>query len=178
MKISNFSDEFNDVKVVDGIYFNDERGSLKKVMYGDKLKSLIDPICEVIISTSKKNVIRGLHFQNPPHDISKLVTCVKGEIVDCFLDIRRNSKNYGKFETISLKHDDKKAVLIPKGFAHGFSVISDEAMVVYLQSGDFNEEHDTAINPISLGIDWKVKNYILSDKDKDAIPFKEFDSLF
>ena len=75
MKISNFSDEFNDVKVVDGIYFNDERGSLKKVMYGDKLKSLIDPICEVIISTSKKNVIRGLHFQNPTRYIKTCYLC-------------------------------------------------------------------------------------------------------
>ena len=177
MKVSSFSDEFNDVKVIEGIYFDDERGSLKKVMYGDNLKSLIDPICEVIVSTSKRMLL-GTAFSKPPHDISKFVTCVKGEIVDCFLDIRRNSKNYGKFETISLKHDDKKAVLIPKGFAHGFSVISDEAMVVYLQSGDFNEEHDMAINPISLGIDWKVKNYTLSDRDKDAIPFKEFDSLF
>lgn len=178
MKISSFSDEFNDVKVIEGIYFDDERGSLKKVMYGDNLKSLIDPICEVIVSTSKKNVVRGLHFQNPPHDISKLVTCVKGEVVDCFLDIRKNSINYGKFRTINLKQDDKKAVLIPKGFAHGFSVISEEAVLVYLQSGKFNEENDMTINPLSLGIDWKVENYILSDKDKEASPFEEFNSLF
>lgn len=178
MKVVNFSDKFSDIKLTEGVFFQDERGALKKVMYGEALKDLINPISEVIISTSKKNVIRGLHFQNPPHEVTKLVTCVSGKILDCFLDIRKDSTTYGSYSSIYLEEDDNKAILIPKGFAHGFSVISNEATVVYLQSGHFSEKHDKSINPLSLNIDWKVIDCKLSDKDKNAVPFDEFKSLF
>jgi len=178
MKVVNFSDKFPDIKLTEGVFFKDERGALKKAMYGEALKDLIDPISEVIVSTSQKNVIRGLHFQEPPHEVTKLVTCVSGKILDCFLDIRKESPTYGLYSSIYLEEDDKKAILIPKGFAHGFSVISNEAIVVYLQSGHFSEKHDKAINPLSLNIDWKVNDYNLSDKDKNAVPFAEFKTLF
>ncbi len=178
MKVTNFSNDFPDIKLTEGVFFTDKRGSLKKVMYGDTLKNLIDPIIEVIVSTSIKNVVRGLHFQNPPHEVSKLITCIRGEILDCFLDIRSESSTYGKYGTIRLNQNDRKAVLIPEGFAHGFSVLSEEATVVYLQSGNFSEEHDKVINPLSLNIDWKVKNHNLSDKDLNGVIFDEFRTLF
>jgi len=178
MKVVSFSDQFPDIKITEGVFFKDERGSLKKVMFGEALKDLIDPVSEVIVSNSKKNVIRGLHFQDPPHEVTKLVTCVSGKILDCFLDIRKKSPTYGLYSSVYLEEDDKKAILIPKGFAHGYSVISDEAIVVYLQSGHFSEKHDQAINPLSLNIDWKVNDYNLSYKDKNAVPFDEFETLF
>ena len=97
MKLESFSDEFDKVKLASGVNFKDQRGMLKKTMYGDELNSLINPIKEVITSTSKKNVIRGLHYQKEPQQIKKFVTCVYGEIIDTFVNIDTRSKNYKKF---------------------------------------------------------------------------------
>ena len=140
MKLESFSDEFDKVKLASGVNFKDQRGMLKKTMYGDELSSLINPIKEVITSTSKKNVIRGLHYQKEPQQIKK-------------------------FGQIKLSAEDDKAILIPEYFAHGYSVISDIAIVVYLQSDNYNPELDSGFNPLSLGIDWKVKSPIISEKD-------------
>ena len=159
MKLESFSDEFDKVKLASGVNFKDQRGMLKKTMYGDELNSLINPIKEVITSTSKKNVIRGLHYQKEPQQIKKFVTCVYGVNIDT------RSENYKKFGQIKLSAEDDKAILIPEYFAHGYSVISDIAIVVYLQSDNYNPELDSGFNPLSLGIDWKVKSPIISEKD-------------
>tara|TARA_Y100000389_G_scaffold33875_1_gene28832 strand:+ start:2611 stop:3147 length:537 start_codon:yes stop_codon:yes gene_type:complete len=178
MEIKKFSNDFKDVKIAHGINFEDERGSLKKTMYGDSLETIISPIKEVLCSTSKKNVIRGLHFQNPPYAVDKLVTCVKGQILDVFLDLRKESDNFGKYDSLELTGEDKKSVLIPKGFAHGYSTLSDEAIIVYLQSDNYNAEFDDSIDPLSLNISWKVSSPILSEKDKNSINFEDFNSKF
>ena len=102
MDIEYFSENFKDIKITHGVNFEDERGSLKKTMYGDQLETIISPIKEVLCSTSKRNVIRGLHFQNPPYAVDKLVTCVKGEILDVFLDLRKSSKSFGKYCSLKL----------------------------------------------------------------------------
>ena len=177
MEISQHSNTFKDIKITHGVNFHDERGSLKKTMYSDNLEDLISPIKEVLCSTSKKNVIRGLHFQKSPYEVDKLVTCIKGEILDVFVDIRKESNNFGKFGSINLNEDDKKAILIPKGYAHGYSTLSEEAIIVYLQSGNFNEDFDESINPLSLSIDWKVVSPIISKKDKNSIKFEDFKEL-
>ena len=132
---------------------------------------------EVLCTTSKKNVIRGLHFQEQPHEISKFVTCVKGKILDVFVDLRKDSKNFGKFGSKILNESDKLALFVPEGFAHGFSTLSDESIVVYLQSGDFNLNYDRSINPLSLDVDWHVEKPIISDKDKNAINFVDYANL-
>ena len=165
MKIESFSKEFDKVKLAYGVNFTDQRGILKKTMYGDELSSLINPIKEVITSTSKKNVIRGLHYQKEPKQVKKFVTCVYGEIIDTFVNIDTKSENYKKFGQIKLNAEDDKAILIPEYFAHGYSVISDIAIVVYLQSENYNPEFDSGYHPLSLGIDWKVKTPIISEKD-------------
>lgn len=165
MKLESFSDEFDKVKLASGVNFKDQRGILKKTMYGDELSSLINPIKEVITSTSKKNVIRGLHYQKEPKQIKKFVTCVYGEIIDTFVNIDTRSENYKKFGQIKLSAEDDKAILIPEYFAHGYSVISDIAIIVYLQSDNYDPELDSGFNPLSLGIDWKVKSPIISEKD-------------
>ena len=167
MKIKNYSNTFTDIKIVSGINFKDNRGILKKTMYGDELNNLINPIKEVINSTSKKNVIRGLHYQKKPFQLKKFVTCVYGEILDTFVNIDMNSKNYKSYGQIKLNADDKKAILIPEGYAHGYSVLSEFAVVTYLQSDNYNEEHDSGYNPMSLGIDWSVNNPIISTKDSN-----------
>ena len=96
MKLNIFSEQFKEVINAEGIFFEDERGFLKKTMFGDQLSEVMESIKEVICSSSNKDVVRGLHFQKEPNEIEKFVTCIRGEIIDIFLDIRKDSKNYGK----------------------------------------------------------------------------------
>jgi dTDP-4-dehydrorhamnose 3,5-epimerase-like enzyme len=98
--------------------------------------------------------------------------------MDVFLDLRSESDTYGEFESIKLKEDDSLALLIPEGFAHGYSTLSNEAILIYLQSGNYNYKYDESINPLSLGIDWQVDNPIISEKDKASENFKRFKSKF
>jgi dTDP-4-dehydrorhamnose 3,5-epimerase len=178
VKTKAFSNEFNEVIVSEGVNLFDERGQFKKTIYGKKILEMMGRVNELLCIKSNKNVIRGLHFQDPPEAISKFITCIDGKILDVFLDIRTNSNTYGKYGNIVLEETDNKGLFIPKGFAHGYSVLSDTATVVYLQSGDFSPEHDGSINPLSLDIDWKVENPLLSEKDISATVFKEFKSNF
>ena len=174
MKLNSYSEKFKEVKIAEGIFFEDERGFLKKTMFGDELSNTMEAIKEVICSSSNKDVVRGLHFQKKPNEIEKFVTCIKGRIIDVFLDIRKGSDNYGQYGMVELSESDNKAIFIPKGFAHGYGVLSEVATVIYLQSGNYNEESDYSINPLSLEIDWKIKNPIISEKDKTADNFKDF----
>ncbi len=178
MKTKIFSPEFNEVIISEGVNFSDERGVFKKTIYGKKVEEIMGQISELLCVRSNKNVIRGLHFQNPPAAVSKFITCIEGKILDVFLDIRKNSNTYGSLGSIVLEDCDSKGLFVPKGFAHGYSVLSDYATVVYLQSGDYSPEHDDSINPLSVDVDWKVEEPILSEKDMSAFKFKEFKSNF
>ena len=178
MTINAFSKEFNDVKLIKGKNIKDARGIFKKTIYGDNLKNLMPNPCEQLNSTSKKNVIRGLHYQRPPFQVSKFITCIHGEIIDVFLNIKKDSPYYGFYDSVKLSEDDDLAIFIPEGYAHGFSVTSDIAVVSYLQSGDYNENYDMAINPFSINVDWKIKNPIVSEKDLNAVKFKNLKSEF
>ncbi len=169
MKIESFSNDFNDVKIASGVYFEDNRGSLKKTMYGDELNKIME-IKEVIMSSSHKNVIRGLHYQSEPYEIKKFVSCVYGEILDVFVNVNKKSEQYKSYSSLNLKGDDDKALLIPHGYAHGYSVLSEFAIVVYLQSENYVPESEINFHPLSLSIDWQVVNPIISDKDSTA-PF-------
>lgn len=173
MKVENFSNKLPDVKICSGINFSDERGTLKKTIYGDKINSLIPEIKEVICTTSKKNVIRGLHYQQTPFEIKKFITCIQGEILDVFVDIRKESPTYGVYGVKKLNQNDSLSILIPEGFAHGYSTLSESSVVVYLQSGNFNSRFDRAINPLSLNIDWQIEHPKVSEKDLSAIKFEE-----
>lgn len=174
MKVKNYSRILKDIKIAEGIFFEDLRGSLKKTMYSDLLFDYMGSISEVICTTSKANVVRGLHYQREPHQLKKFVTCVSGEILDVFLDIRKDSPTFGQFGTIKLNSKDNYAVLIPEGFAHGYSTLSENSIVVYLQSGNFNKNSDRSINPLSLNINWLVENPIISEKDKNSISFESY----
>tara|TARA_Y100000992_G_C21253781_1_gene487367 strand:- start:1036 stop:1560 length:525 start_codon:yes stop_codon:yes gene_type:complete len=174
MKVKSFSDEFPEVKLCSGVYFSDERGSLKKAIHGNEIHELIPDIKEVLCTSSNKNVVRGMHYQEKPFEIKKFITCIKGEILDVFIDIRKDSKTFGKHGEKILNEEDSLSLLIPEGFAHGFSTLSESSVVVYLQSGDFNPEFDKSINPLSLEIDWKVNDPVVSEKDRTAIKLQDF----
>ena len=173
MKVENYSKELSDIKICTGVYFSDKRGSLKKAIHGDEINTLMPNIREVLCTTSQKNVIRGLHYQEDPHQIKKFITCIKGEILDVFVDIRKDSETFGEHGVQKLTEDDSLSVLIPEGFAHGFATLSKSSVVVYLQSENFRPEFDRSINPLSLKIDWRVSNPIISEKDKKAVKFAE-----
>ena len=132
-------------------------------------------------SKSIKGVIRGLHFQSPPFDQTKLVRCVNGKILDIAVDLRKNSKTYGKYFSIELSSENNKQLLIPKGFAHGFQVLSEEAIINYKVDEYYNPNSDSGLiwNDKDLSIEWHndIKP-ILSKKDLKLTSFKDFKSPF
>jgi dTDP-4-dehydrorhamnose 3,5-epimerase len=132
-------------------------------------------------SKSYKGVIRGLHFQAPPFEQTKLVRCVSGNILDVAVDLRTNSKTYGMSFSIELSSDNKKQLLIPKGFAHGYQVLNETAIVNYKVDNYYNPKSDSGLiwNDMDLSIDWKQDlKPILSEKDLKLISFKELKSPF
>ena len=169
------SEVFEDVKIFKGLKHIDNRGIFIKPFYGNILEDQIS-IKEILTVTSKKNVVRGLHFQYPPKDVKKLITCIDGKVKDVFVDLRKDSLTYGYFDSICLDAEINYSVLIPEGFAHGYSVLSETATVLYLQSGHYDEKYDNGINLESLDINWGVENKIISEKDKELQSFKNFNS--
>lgn len=133
-------------------------------------------------SKSSYGVIRGLHFQKPPHTQSKLVRVVKGRVLDVAVDLRRDSKTYGKYFSVELTEDNHLQLFIPKGFAHGFAVLSDEAVFQYKCDEFYAPESEGAIawNDPDIGVDWQIPEdkVILSEKDKKHPSFKDLDVLF
>ena len=132
-------------------------------------------------SKSRKGVIRGLHFQKPPFEQTKLVRCVNGKILDVVVDLRISSKTYGKSYSVELSSKNNKQLLVPKGFAHGFQVLSEAAIVSYKVDNYYNPKADSGIiwNDKDLSIDWNLDiKPILSAKDLKLIPFKELKSPF
>lgn len=127
-------------------------------------------------------VIRGLHFQKPPFSQSKLVRCVKGRVLDVAVDIRKGSPTYGKHFSIELSEDNHLMFFVPRGFAHGFAVLSEMAVFQYKCDNYYNPESEGGISiaDTSLEIDWHIDPdmAILSDKDLRHALFKDFDSPF
>lgn len=126
-------------------------------------------------SKSKYGVVRGLHFQEEPFAQAKLVRAVSGVIWDIAVDIRKGSPTFGKYVAIELSEDNKRQLFIPRGFAHGFSVLSEEAIFQYKCDNYYNPESEDAIlwNDAELDIDWRIpeQDVIVSDKDKKNNPF-------
>jgi dTDP-4-dehydrorhamnose 3,5-epimerase len=133
-------------------------------------------------SESSRGILRGLHFQKPPYTQAKLVRCLKGSVLDVVLDLRKDSKTYGIFETISLTEENKKQLFIPKGFAHGFIVLSKSAIFSYKVDNYYNPDSECGIlwSDLDLNIDWKInKNEIIvSEKDKNLPTFNEIINPF
>jgi dTDP-4-dehydrorhamnose 3,5-epimerase len=133
-------------------------------------------------SESSRGVLRGLHFQMPPYTQAKLVRCLKGSVLDVVLDLRKDSKTYGIFETISLTEENKKQLFIPKGFAHGFIVLSKSAIFSYKVDNYYNSDSESGVlwSDLDLNIDWKInKNEIIvSEKDKNLPTFNEIINPF
>jgi dTDP-4-dehydrorhamnose 3,5-epimerase len=149
---------------------SDKRGffteTFRKDLF-DNFTGEISSFCQSNCSESNYGTIRGLHFQISPSSQSKLISVQIGEILDVALDLRRNSKTYGKYFSILLNDINNYQFFIPSGFAHGFSVLSNKARVQYMVDNFYDKKNEFGINPLDkdLNIDWKVKSPIISEKD-------------
>jgi dTDP-4-dehydrorhamnose 3,5-epimerase len=159
---------------------SDERGNFVKVYHDTAFldHNLQFTLMEQYYSTSKRDVIRGLHFQAPPDDHVKLVYCTNGHVLDIILDIRIGSPTYGRHVAVNLNSENRRVIYIPKGLAHGFSVISEEATMVYNLSTVYAPLNDKGIRWDSADIPWSIHSPIISDRDQDFPLFKDFESPF
>lgn len=160
--------------------FPDDRGLFVKTFHHSCLQAAgIDfQLKESYFSFSKKNVIRGMHFQLPPHQHSKIVYCPVGAILDVILDLRKDSPSFGKYHSEVLSEDNHLAFFIPEGFAHGFKALTEGAMTYYLVSSGYDKASDTGIRWDSFGLDWALESPILSLRDKSFEALKDFKSPF
>ena len=151
--------------------FHDDRGYFEEVFRSSTVQELgiAVPFVQDNHSHSKRNVIRGLHYQHTP-PMGKLLLCLHGAIQLVELDIRKNSPTYLHHVSIMLSADDPAAVWIPPGFANGFAVLSDTAHVLYKCTAEYNPSGEEGINPLdpAVNIAWMVTNPILSEKDRQA----------
>tara|TARA_X000001036_G_scaffold383311_1_gene376554 strand:- start:431 stop:1063 length:633 start_codon:yes stop_codon:yes gene_type:complete len=131
-------------------------------------------------SLSKKGVLRGLHFQNPPFEQGKLVRVIKGAVIDVAVDIRKKSDTYGQYFSVRLSEKNKKIFWIPAGFAHGFVALEDETIFTYKCTGVYNKDSEGTLkwNDKDLNIDWGIKNPLVSEKDMMGGDFISFESNF
>jgi dTDP-4-dehydrorhamnose 3,5-epimerase len=160
--------------------FPDDRGLFVKTFHDTTLRGAgIDfTLKESYFSLSKKDVIRGMHFQLPPHQHSKIVFCPKGAILDVIIDLRKGSPTYGQHHAEELSEDNHRAYFIPEGFAHGFKALTADAMTYYLVSSDYHKESDTGIRWDSFGFDWQVPAPVISARDQSFSSLKDFESPF
>ena len=126
--------------------------------------------------SNRKGIVRGLHFQFPPYSESKLVRCIHGAVFDVFVDLRKGSQTFGQWDSIILTEDNKKMVLIPRGFAHGFCTLTERSEVLYKVDNIYHKESESGLlwNDKDLAIDWPDSSPILSEKDRKNQTLKEF----
>ena len=163
--------------IIEPRIFADDRGYFFESFSQREFDEKVAPIRFVQDNESKSvfGVVRGLHFQRPPYAQSKLVRVIKGRVLDVAVDIRRDSPTYGKHVAVELSEENHRQFFIPQGFAHGFAVLSDEAIFQYKCDNFYAPESEGAIawNDPQLGIDWKIPTdkIILSSKDRLNPPF-------
>ena len=176
--------DIDGVVIIEPRIFNDARGyffeSYSKREFDEKVRPV--DFVQDNESCSTKGVMRGLHFQRPPYAQAKLVRCVRGAVLDVAVDIRKGSPTYGKHVSCLLTEDNHRQFFIPRGFAHGFAVLSDVAVFQYKCDNYYHPEADGGISITdgSLGIDWHLDtdDVILSEKDTRHPLFADFDSPF
>lgn len=172
------------VVIIEPRVFRDERGyffeSFSQREFDEKVRRI--NFVQDNESMSSYGVMRGLHFQRPPFTQSKLVRCVKGAVLDVAVDIRKGSSTYGRHVAVELTEDNHRQFFVPRGFAHGFAVLSETAVFQYKCDNFYAPEADggISIKDDSLGIDWKIptESALLSDKDTRHALLREFDSPF
>lgn len=160
--------------------FIDDRGVFVKTFHNSSLLGLgvHFELQESYFSSSHKDVIRGMHFQLPPHQHSKIVFCPKGAILDVIVDLRKSSPTYRQAHAEILSEENHKAYFIPEGFAHGFKALTKDAITYYLVSSEYHKDSDTGIRWDSIGFNWECPAPIVSTRDQSFLDLGEFESPF
>jgi dTDP-4-dehydrorhamnose 3,5-epimerase len=162
------------------VIFRDARGEFVKTFHSEQFRELgldFEPR-EQFFSTSHRDVIRGMHFQNPPADHSKLIFCLQGTVLDVALDLRKSSRTFGKFVSTELSESNRTCLYIPRGCAHGFISLTEPSLVIYQTSTVHDPKHDAGVRWDSFGLEWPCANPILSDRDRQFPKLSEFPSPF
>lgn len=176
--------EIPDVVIIDPKVHGDERGYFLETFRQDKLESFLGfkiKFCQDNESFSSYGVLRGLHFQLPPFAQTKLVRVIEGEVLDVAVDIRKGSPTFGKHVAVKLSGENKRQLFVPRGFAHGFVVLSEKCKFLYKVDNYYNPDLDRGIkfDDPKLGIDWILRNdqLQLSAKDVNLKQFKDVDFI-
>jgi len=170
--------------IIEPTVFRDDRGCFLESYNKKKFEKAIGKVSFVQDNESKssKGVLRGLHFQKPPYAQAKLVRCIEGKVMDVAVDIRDGSDTYGEHITVELSGENKKQVFIPRGFAHGFVVLSESAIVAYKVDNSYAPTYDAGIrwDDSILNIQWGVneREVLVSEKDAKLPFFSEFKTPF
>ena len=172
--------EIPDVVVIEPTVHGDSRGYFVETFRQDKLEEFLGykiNFCQDNESKSSKGVLRGLHYQLPPHAQTKLVRVIQGRVLDVAVDIRRNSPTFGKYVAVLLSAENKKQLLVPRGFAHGFVVLEDDTVFAYKVDNYYSPECDRGIafDDKNLNIDWILNHNELNLSAKDTKQPKLFD---
>lgn len=174
--------ELEGVLIIQPQIFEDDRGYFFEAFNAAKYQALGLPteFVQDNESKSKKNVLRGLHFQKPPYAQGKLIRVIKGSVLDVAVDIRKNSPTYGKWTSTLLSEENKTVFWVPAGFAHGFVTLADENIVLYKCTAPYHKESEGAIrwNDPTIHVNWNISNPVLSPKDTISPFFKDFVSPF
>ena len=176
--------EIEGLVIVEPRIFRDDRGYFYESF---SQREFEENVCRTTFvqdnqSMSSYGVVRGLHFQKPPFCQSKLVRCIKGAVLDVAVDIRKGSPTFGKYVAVELTEDNHRQFFVPRGFAHGFVVLSEVAVFQYKCDNYYNKESEGAIawNDEQIAVDWRLpsEKVILSEKDKLSKPLAEAEFLF
>lgn len=176
--------EIDGVVIIEPRIFKDDRGYFYESF---SQREFEEKVCRTTFvqdnqSKSSYGVVRGLHFQKPPYTQSKLVRCIKGAVLDVAVDIRKGSPTFGKYVAVELTEDNHRQFFVPRGFAHGFAVLSDEAIFQYKCDSFYNKESEGAVawNDPELAIDWRIPadKVVLSEKDKLSKNIADAEYLF
>jgi len=164
-----------DLLIIQNVKFDDNRGYFREILIEKKIKK---KFCFNVVSVSKKNVIRGLHFQVKKPQ-GKFISVIKGKIVDVAVDLRKNSKTFGRHFKIILSDKNCTSIYIPEGFAHGFGGLNDENIIVYSCTNYRYKKGERGLlwNDNDLKINWGIKKPILSVKDKVNLTFKKYQNI-
>lgn len=172
-----------DVKILEPDVFGDHRGWFMETWSQKKLAALgtnLNFVQDNQSFTAKKGTLRGIHFQNGEWSQAKLVRVVAGAVIDVAVDLRKGSPTYLQWVGVELSAENKRQLLIPRGFGHGFVTLTDDVEFVYKVDNDYNKESDRSIrfDDPQIGVDWGVSDPVLSDKDKNAPLLKDSDCSF
>ncbi len=162
--------------------FEDERGTFCEI-FNEEIQDRLGQNIQFVqdnLSVSKKNVLRGLHFQVPPYAQGKLVRVIRGSVIDVAVDLRKKSPTFGHYEKFLLTESNNRCLYIPEGFAHGFASLEDCSTLFYKCTKAYNKDADRVLlwNDPNLNIDWEINSPIISQKDHNGLTLPNFTQTF